>query len=261
MSYDLVVFEKNGIPSSRKEFLNWYNQKMECESVSDISCATQNLQKFFHSVRDVFPPMNGVFAPDDKFLSENPKIEKYLCDYTVREDMIYLSFSYSVSAFAYDMVRRAAYFAGVAFFNPSNGSLPILFDSRCPMILEGEGFRPIEINHFESISEKLNEMTVKNRSYLYVTDPIGNYIQIGGYSDAFTVEKRTYTSPDEYVHVRARYSGTENGERMGEVMIAGNCVKVRGNEILSKTIAEQLFLDFFRNEETVNSIEWVEMDL
>ncbi|MCI8530710.1 MAG: hypothetical protein HFH82_16545 [Lachnospiraceae bacterium] len=261
MSFDLAVFEKNEVTTNQSEFLKWFHQKAECENVSEISCASDKLQKFFHSIRDIFPPMNGEFSPDDKFLSENPEIEKYLCDYTIREDMIYLSFSYSVSEFAYDTIRRAAYFAEVGFFNPSSHSLPIFFDSRYPMILEGEGFQAMEIVRFESIREKLNNMTVKNRSYLYVTDPIGNYVQIGGYGDAFIVEKRIYTSPTDYVHVRAGYSGAENVDKAGEVMIAGNCVKVKPNQVLSKRMAEQLFLDFFRNEETMDSVEWMKMDV
>ena len=230
--------------------------------MQEISSVSERLQAFFHSVRDIFPPMNGSFAPDDKMLSENPSMEKYLCDYDIREDMIYLAFSYSVSEFAYHTIKRAAYFAGVGFFIPSDdNSLPVLFDSRCPMLLEGEWFRPMEIKYFAPISEKLNHMTVKNRSYLYVTDQIGNYIQIGGYGDSFTIEKRIYTNPTAYTHAKAGFSDTENAGKEGEVIIAGNHVKVKQNQILSKATAEQLFLDFFQNAETVDSIEWVEMDI
>lgn len=262
MSYDLMVFEKRGVPEDQSDFLNWYNQKMECESVQDITAVSEKLQAFFHSVREIFPPMNGSFAPDDTMLSENPSMEEYLCDYDMRDGIIYLAFSYSVSEFAYNTIKRAAYFAGVGFFNPSDDkSLPVLFDSRCPMLLEGEWFRPLEIDHFEQISEKLINMTVKNRSYLYVTDQIGNYIQIGGYGDSFTVEKRTYTNPTAYIHAKAGFSGNESADNAGEVIIAGNHVKVKQSQILPKATAEQLFLDFFENVETVDSIEWVEMDI
>lgn len=261
MSYDLMVFEKGRIPTDQSDFLNWYNQSMESETVQDISCASECLQKFFHSVRDIFPPMNGPFAPDEKMLSENPTMEKYLCDYGIREDMIYLSFSYSVSRFAYDTVKRAAYFAGVGFFNPGGNGVPVLFDSRCPLLLEGEWFQPIEVDCFGCISEKLNNMTVKNHSYLYVTDQIGNYIQIGGYGDSFTVERRIYINPTDYVHAKAGYAHTENAGTVGDVIIAGNCVKVKQNQILSEETAEQLFLNFFQNVETVDSIEWEEMDM
>ncbi|MDE6518543.1 MAG: hypothetical protein K2L18_11985 [Acetatifactor sp.] len=262
MSYDLLVFEKRGIPTNRPDFLNWYIQKLENEDEQDISCVSEKLQRFFHSVRHIFPPMNGEFAPDDQELSENPAMEEYLCDYSITEDMIYLSFAYSVSEFDYNTIKRAAYFAEVGFFNSSDDeSAPVLFDSRCPMLIEGEWFRLMETDSFESICEKLNNMTVKNRSYLYVTDQVGNYIQIGGYGDSFTVERRIYTNPTTYIHAKAGCSDTENSDKAGEVIIAGNHVKVKQNQILSKAMAEQLFLDFFQGLETVDSIEWVEMDI
>ena len=262
MSYDLLVFEKRGIPTNRQDFPNWYIQKLENEDEQDISCVSEKLQKFFHSVRHIFPPMNGEFAPDDQELSENPAMEEYLCDYSITEDMIYLSFAYSVSEFSYNTIKREAYFADVGFFNSSDDeSAPVLFDSRCPMLMEGEWFRPMEIDSFESIREKLINMTVKNRSYLYVTDQVGNYIQIGGYGDSFTIEKRIYTNPTTYIHAKAGCSDTENSDKVGEVIIAGNHVKVKQNQILPKDIAEQLFLDFFQGLETVDSIEWMEMDI
>ncbi|MDE5893743.1 MAG: hypothetical protein K2H45_12550, partial [Acetatifactor sp.] len=236
--------------------------KMEEGNEQDISSMSEKLQNFFHSVRQIFPPMNGPFAPDDDELSENPAMEKRLCDYSIVEDMIYLSFSYSVSEFAYNTVRRAAYFAGVGFFNPSDdNSVPALFDSRCPMLLEGQWFRPVEIDRFDSIREKLGGMTVENRSYLYVTDQVGNYIQIGGYGDSFTVEKRIYSGPAAYTHAKAGYADADDSGNAGEVIIAGNPVKVQQNQILSKAMAEQLFQDFFQGMETVDSIKWVEMDI
>lgn len=64
-----------------------------------------------------------------------------------------------------------------------------------------------------------------------------------------------------YVHYKAGYSAAEHSSETGEVIIAGNPVKVKQNQLLSKSIAEQLFLDFFQNVETVDSIEWVEMDI
>lgn len=261
MSYDLMIFEKNKIPTNQSDFLSWYNQKMECDDEQDISSTSEKIQKAFHSLRNIFPPMNGLYAADDKALSENPEMEKHLCDYFIAEDMIYLSFSYSVSEFAYNTVKRVAYFSDVGFFNPNDNSLPIVFDSRCPMLLEGQWFQPKETDSFDNIKEKLSSMTVKNRSYLYVTDQIGNYIQIGGYRDSFTVEKRVYVTPTAYTHCKAGYCGNEHSSDLGEVMIAGNRVKLKQNQILSQTTAELLFLDFFQGIETVNTIEWVEMDM
>lgn len=126
MSFDLMIFEKNKISTNQSDFLNWYNQKIDCDNIQDISFASEKIQKVFHLLRNIFPPMNGSFAPNDKILSENPEMEKYLCDYSIKEDMIYFGFSYSVSAFAYETVKRTAFFLDVGFFNPSDNSLPIL---------------------------------------------------------------------------------------------------------------------------------------
>ncbi len=262
MSYDLMVFEKGTAPTGKSEFLDWYIQNMEYGTEQDISCVSEKLQAFFHFVRQVFPPMNGPFAPDDNALSEHPEMEEYLCDYYITEGMIYLSCAYSVSEYAFTVIKRAAYFAGVGFFNPSDdNSVPVLFDSRCPMLLEGEWFRSVELDQFDGIREKLHRMTVKKRSYLYVTDLIGNYIQAGGYGDAFTVEKRMYTDALSYTHTKAGYFGMKHEDKEGDVIIAGNHVKVKQNQILSRAAAEQLFLDFFQDTETVDSIEWEELDL
>lgn len=99
------------------------------------------------------------------------ELEKYRCDYDICGDMIYISFSYSVSEFAYDTVKRAAYFTDVGFFDPNRNSQPVLFENRCPMLLEGEWFRPVEADDFDCISEKLGGMTMKNRSYLLCNRP------------------------------------------------------------------------------------------
>lgn len=262
MSYDLMVFEKRGVPTVQSDFLNWYDQKMERETEREICDATESMQKFFDSVRRIFPPMNGPFAPNDKALAEHPEMEEYLCDYDISEDMIYLSFSYSVAEFAYDVIKRAACFAGIGFFDPSDSnSTPVFFDSRFPMLLEGEWFSPLEIERFDEIREKIEGMTVKNHSYLYVTDPIGNYIQIGGYGDSFTVEKRIYHSPVSYVHTKAEYSDQKDSDGFGEVIIAGNRVKVKQNQILSKETAEKLFSAFFEEAEAADGIMWVEIDM
>jgi len=90
-------------------------------------------------------------------------------------------------------------------------------------------------------SKKINNMTAKNCSYLYVTDQIGNYIQIGGYGDSFTIEKCIYINPTAYVHTKAGYSDMKNSSKIGEVMIAGNHVKVKQNQIFAKAIQNNYF--------------------
>ena len=54
------------------------------------------------------------------------------------------------------------------------------------MLLAGGWFRAASVSDFGSVRTKLGEMTAKERSYLYLTDPVGSYIQVGGFGDAFT---------------------------------------------------------------------------
>lgn len=57
------------------------------------------------------------------------------------------------------------------------------------------------------------------------------------------------------------YCGSGYSSDLSAIIIAGNSVKIKQNQILSKSTVEQLFLDFFQDIETVNSIEWIEMDM
>lgn len=264
MSYDLAVFEKSKAPADTAEFLAWYREQTEWGGdydYNDISHASPNLQEFFQKVRVIFPPMNGAFAPGDEELSSRPGLEERLCDYCIGEDLIYLSLGYSVSDRAYDLVKRAAYFAGVGFFAASDrGAVPVFFERRCPMILEGEWFRPVEVSDFDGIREKLGEMTVKTHSYLYLTDQSGSYIQVGGYGGSFTVEKRVYTDCMDYTHQKAGYSAAGKTDADSCVVIAGNQVTVKQQQILSGETVRQLFQDFFQGTETADSMEWADMD-
>ena len=265
MSYDLAVFEKSKAPVDAEGFLQWYGEQTEWGGdydYNDIAHASPDLQKFFHQIRTVFPPMNGAFAPGDEELSASPDLEGRLCDYCIGEDIIYLSLAYSVADRAYALVKRAAYFAGVGFFAVSEeGSIPALLEGRCPMLLEGEWFQPVRVSGFDSIREKLGEMSAKNHSYLYLTDQSDSYLQVGGYGDAFTVEKRIYTDCVSYTHQKAGYLLTGKSDGDGSVMIAGNPVKVKRRQILSGKTVQKLFQDFFQETETVDSVEWVNMEL
>ncbi len=266
MSYDLVVFEKKKAPTAQEGFLKWYTEQAEWSGdydYNDISHASASLQKFFDAVKDIFPPMNGLFAVSDEELDEHPEIEKRLCDYCIGTDMIYLSFGYSIAGMAYDLIKRAAYFCGVGFFEVESNSIHF-FDNDMPMLLEGQWFQPIAVSDFSSVREKLYKMTAKNRSFLCLTDQIGSYIQVGGYKDSLTVEKRIYKSVLSYTHEKAEYrtvAGMEEAEVISHVTICGNCVKVRLGQVLSMAVAEELFRDFFEGTEDCASVVWADMEM
>lgn len=265
MSYDLAVFEKSKAPADTAEFLAWYGEQTKWGGdydYNDIAHASPGLQIFFRQIRTVFPPMNGAFAPSDEELANKPGLEERLCDYCIGEKLIYLSLAYSVADRAYDLVKRAAYFAGVGFFSPSDGeATPVFFESRCPMLLEGEWFRPVSVSDFDSICEKIDNMQGKDHSYLYLTDQSDSYIQVGGYGDSFTVEKRIYTDCISYTHQKAGYSNTEMDDADSRVVIAGNPVSVKQRQILSGGTVRRLFQDFFQGTETVDCVQWEDMDI
>ncbi len=265
MSYDLAVFEKSRAPAEAQRFLAWYAKQTEWDGdqdYSDITRASLDLQRFFHQIRLIFPPMNGTFAPSDEELSARPDLEERLCDYCIGEDIIYLSLACSVADSAYDLVKRAAYFAGVGFFSPSDGGESLAyFESRCPMLLEGGWFQAVSVSDFGSVRTKLGEMTAKERSYLYLTDPVGSYIQVGGFGDIFTVERRVYTDCMSYTHQKAGYLSAGESDEEGCVEIAGNQVRVKRHQILSGGTVQQLFWDFLRQTETADQIGWTEIQL
>lgn len=264
MSYDLAVFDKRKAPADTAGFISWYEKQTEWEDDLDydaISHASLELQGVYHALRTIFPPMNGPYAPSDEELSNSPDLEGRLCDYCIGKDILYLSFSYSMADHAYPIVKRAAYFHGAGFFDASGESRPVFFDSPYPMRLEGEGIRTTAVSDFIQIKERLDEMTAMDHSYLYLTDQTESYIQVGGYGDAFTVEKRIYTDVTRYTHKKAGYLLSDNGDRESFVSIAGNKVKLKQHQILKKDAVEQLLLEFFQGTQTVDGIGWSEMDL
>lgn len=264
MSYDLAVFEKKNAPADTAEFLKWYQKQTEWSrdlDYNEITHASPDLQQFFLELKDIFPPMNGRFSPSNEELSNVPGLEERLCDYCIGEDLIYLSFAYSMAEHAYSIVKRAACFHHVGFFDASGECIPTFFESPYPMLLEGEGFRPMRVSDFNSVKEKLEQMTVKNHSYLYLTNQTDSYIQVGGYGNTFTVEKRVYTGAMSYIHQKAEFPLLDRASKDGYVLIAGNRVKLKQNQILSKDIMTQLFLDFFQETQTVTTITWSDMNL
>lgn len=141
MSYDLMVFDKNNVPKESSKFMDWYWRSMELECVEDIAYASEGLQKFFHLVREIFPPIDGPFALEGRG-DEGQGMEACCCGYGIREDMVYLTLPYSVSQFAYNTVKRAAYFAGVGFYAPSNGGAPVFLKAAAQCFWKGNGSSP-----------------------------------------------------------------------------------------------------------------------
>lgn len=271
MSYDLMVFEKSRAPKEKSEFLEWYQKQTEWSedhSYDDPKVSSPALQIFFPMVKDIFPPMNGPFTPDDKQLEENSHMEERLTDYCIGRDVIYMSFAYSMAQSAFDIVKRAAYFSNTGFFEAGGNDNPCFFDKNTPMILEGEWFKPTAVYSFQEVKNRLEKMNAKNRSFLYLTDQTGSYIQIGGYksllkSDKFTVEMRRYIDPITYKHQVADngLKKSSGDEEKVEVMIAGNKIMINASQVLNLETAIQLFQDFYSGTSNMDPVFWTDLDL
>ncbi len=129
MSYDLMVFEKTKAPAVKKDFMAWYERQAEWNEEHDyttIGVSSEALQNWFMEMKETFPPMNGEYAPDLKLLDENEKLESYLTDYCIGQDVIYAAFAWSVADEAYELMRSLARKHNVGFFDVSGENEDII---------------------------------------------------------------------------------------------------------------------------------------
>ena len=122
MSYDLMVFERTKAPTTKKEFMAWYEKQMEWEEEHDyqtISVSSPALQNWFMEMKEKFPPMNGEYAPNDDALDDDENLELHMVDYSIGYNVIYAAFSWSVADEAYELMRSLAQKHKVGFFDVS----------------------------------------------------------------------------------------------------------------------------------------------
>jgi len=259
MSYDLLVFEKTKAPKTKKEFIKWYKKLTEWEESIDynqISNASNSLQNWFHEIIKTFPPMNGSLAPKDEEINGNKELELHLTDYSITKDAIYACFSWSLSDEAYNTVLKLAAKHKVGFFDASGKNKDIILpDEGSLMFVSGEWFNRTMMNDFSLIEKKIDSMTVKNRSYLYMADMNENYIQIGGYADRFVVEIRLYEANGKFTHYKANISSDDTSDDE-IVIIGGQNIKVRPSQILTGEISVELFKSFFDGEKLSKIVCW-----
>lgn len=122
MSYDLMVFEKSKAPTTKKEFMAWYEKQVEWGEEHDyetISVSSAALQNWFMEMKDTFPPMNGDYAPDEDLIDEDENLASHLTDYCIGREVIYAAFAWSVADEAYELMRNLAQKHNVGFFDVS----------------------------------------------------------------------------------------------------------------------------------------------
>ena len=189
------------------------------------------------------------------------------CDYEVHEDFIYMCFAYSAAEKAHDTVKRLAKAEHLGFWEVSpsfDRTFPVTLPTdRWPMILEagwishGRQF----VYHFEEVQKVIRQMKKVEKSSLSLTDRQGNYIQAGGFLDAFIVEVRTYTDPATWKQLRADQNA-ENSVADALVSINNFQIRVPKSQILSRDQVCRLFLEF--TEETLfheQNFFWKTLDL
>lgn len=71
---------------------------------------------------DLFPPMNGDFAPDVDLLDEDENLERHVTDYSIGREVIYAAFAWSVADEAYDLMRKLVQKYEVGFFDISGNN-------------------------------------------------------------------------------------------------------------------------------------------
>ena len=92
MSYDLMVFEKTKAPDTREAFMAWYEKQTAWEEDHDyqtIGVSAPALQNWFMEMKDIFPPMNGAYAPGMEELEKDGDLESRLVDYCIGREVIY----------------------------------------------------------------------------------------------------------------------------------------------------------------------------
>jgi len=121
VSYDLMVFEPAVAPTSKSEFLIWYDQQTEwteSHGYDDPAVTSPKLRQWYQAMTADFPPMNG---PDRSEDFDDPKVS----DYSIGQSVIYVAFAWSQAELAYKAVRAAAEAAGVGFFDASGSDAEI----------------------------------------------------------------------------------------------------------------------------------------
>ena len=119
MSYDLMVLDKHKRFTDRILFLEWYNELTQWQEnidYNDYKHATPNLQHWFLEMKDIVPPLNGEFAPQDDDLGESRFQEG---DYCIAKEAIYVAFAWSDAEKIHPIVEELAKKHDVAFFDIS----------------------------------------------------------------------------------------------------------------------------------------------
>ncbi len=237
MSYDLMVFHPLKVSHGLGEVRTWFHAHMEDDVLLDKP--PDIFRTFLQSVENIFPPLNR--CPEERL--------DYACEYGIHEDFIYMCFGYSVAKEAHEIVKRQAGIDNLGFWDVSQSfdkTFPVTFPGDLwPMLAEAEWIKYGRhfVYDYESVRKIIVQMKTEGRSSFCLTDRYGNYIQAGGYGDAFIVELRRYVDAVTYEQLRADLE-EESSEEEASASINGWELKAPRSQILPKAKVFRLFQDF-----------------
>jgi hypothetical protein len=115
MSYDLAVFDPAVAPAECAAFMVWYEGQTAWSGdldYDDPANASPPLRRWYESMRDTFPPMNGPDATDD---DDDP----HVTGYAISLSFIYADFRWSLAEEAYEASLKWAREYRLGFFDVS----------------------------------------------------------------------------------------------------------------------------------------------
>ena len=126
-------------------------------------------------------------------------------------------------------------------------------DGLC-MRYESESGTQVENPTERQLEELLYELDGVTDSFASLTAPNGSYIQVGGGPTAFTVELREVGNSGTFRHLKATLPNGGRTER--HLIIGGERVSVRENQIIDAETMLRLFRTFLRSQNADASVEW-----
>ena len=166
MSYDIMIIDRRPRFNNSKEFLKWYDDVLQWNEdldYNDPEHATQRLKDWFMKMKDIVPPLNGKFAPNE---NDSGNGEYQEADYSIDRDSIYMALSYSdadeVKALAFGLAKEY----NLSYFDVSGTNVLHNYD--------GSYF---QVSTQQAVNDELNERSQKefrhrNSVTTYVVIPL-----------------------------------------------------------------------------------------
>ena len=169
MSFDLLLFDKEKAPKSFDAFGAWQNTQTDWRADYDYNTpdgTAPALAAWFMEMKEIFPPLNGPFAPGDEALADD-RIEKRLTDYSLGEHIIYAAFGWPVCEEACALAQKLAHKHGIGFYNPQTGG--IICDGMVTCLLRTENDDTDRSVVWEQVEREIFTLDAPERAGAFLT--------------------------------------------------------------------------------------------